>query len=80
MELQLKNPKTAEITYLEGKKQQRRRHLRYLEVSKLEKGVRGFSKAKEQNQKLMEHFQPLKTNNKLCLVYSQSKLQQHRYS
>ena len=28
----------------------------------------------------MEHFQPLKTNNKLCLVYFQSKLQEDRYS
>ena len=28
----------------------------------------------------MEHFQPLKTNNKVCLVYSQSKLQQDTYS
>ena len=28
----------------------------------------------------MEHFQQLKTNNKVCLVYSQYKLQQDRYS
>ena len=28
----------------------------------------------------MEHFQPLKTNNKVCIVYLQSKLQQDRYS
>ena len=28
----------------------------------------------------MEHFQPLKANNKVCLVYSQSKLQQDIYS
>ena len=28
----------------------------------------------------MERFQPLKTNNKVFLVYSQSKLQQEKYS
>ena len=28
----------------------------------------------------MEHFQPFKTNNKVCLVYLQSKLQQDKYS
>ena len=44
------------------------------------KGAGGFSKAKEQNQMLMEHFQKLKTNNNVCLVYLQSKLQQDRRS
>ena len=48
------------------------------EVAK--KGAGGFSKAKEQNQRLMEHFQKLKTNNKVCLVYLQCKLQQDRRS
>ena len=28
----------------------------------------------------MEHFQPLKRNNNVCLVYLQSKLKQNRYS
>ena len=42
------------------------------------KGARGFSKAKERNQSLMEHFQPLKTNNKVCFVYLQLELQQDR--
>ena len=51
---------------------------RGFEVAK--KGACGFSKDKEQNQRLMEHFQPLKTNNNLCLVYLQFKLQQDRGS
>ena len=51
---------------------------RVFEVAK--KGVRGFSKAKEQKQRLMKDFQKLKTNNKVCLVYLKSKLQQDRYS
>ena len=44
------------------------------------KGACGFSKAKEQKQRLMENFQQLKTNNNVCLVYLQRKLQHDTYS
>ena len=76
----LETHKRAEITYLDGNKQQTRRHVRYIEISKLEKGCGWFSKAKKQSQRLMEHFQLLKANNKVCLVYLQCKLEQVRRS
>ena len=38
----------------------------------------GVWKAKAQHHRLMEHFQPVKTNNKVCLVYLECQLRQDR--
>ena len=40
----------------------------------------GVFKTEEQHQRLMEHSQPLKTSNEVCLVYLQCKLQEDRRS
>ena len=64
--------KTAEITYLQANKQKTRYRLTYLELSKLEQKYGPCFV----RQRLMERFQPVKTNNKVCLVYIQCKLQQ----
>ena len=51
MQLQVKQQKTAKTTYLEGRKQQVRYCLTYLEVLKEEKGPIDVVQAKTQHQR-----------------------------
>ena len=81
MQLQVKMPqkiRNNEFTRKQTTNKAPSKIYRGFEVAK--KNAGGFSKAKEQNQRLMEHFQKLKTNKNVCLVYLQSKLQQDRRS
>ena len=81
MQLQVKIPEKSGNNVFRRKKTTNNppsKIFRGFEVGKKVRVV--FSKAKEQNQRLMEHFTPLKTNNKVCLLYLQSKLTQDRYS
>ena len=82
MQLEVENAqKSSNNVCIDRNKQQTRRHIRNLEVSKFEKRFAWFFLSQRTKPKrLMEHFQPLKTNNKLCLVYLQSKLQRDRRS
>ena len=56
----LKCDKRAEITYLEGNKQQTRRHLRYLEVSKVKKTCAWFFQSQTTKPKLNGTFSAVK--------------------
>ena len=56
MQLQIKTPKTAKITYLEGNKQQRRYRLTYSDVSKLKQGNGWCFEDQTTGSKLTETF------------------------
>ena len=72
--------KTVERTSFERSKRETRYWRRFSTFASSYKTTVGVFKTEEQHQRLMEHFKPLKTNNKVCLVYLQSKLQQERYT
>ena len=76
----LKCLKTVEITYLQAEEQQTRYCLTYLELWKKEQRYGWCFQDRRTTPKVNEHFQPLKANNKVCLVHLQCKLQQDRRS
>ena len=78
MQLQVEKPQKSRNNVF--RKKQTRCHVRYLEVSKFEKMCAWFSWSQRTKPKVNETFSAVKTNNKVCLVYSQSKLQQDIYS
>ena len=81
MQLQVKNAQKSKNNSFRPKRTTNKASCKIFRGFELGKNVlRGFSKPKEQNQMLMEHFEPLKTNNNVCLVYLQCKLQEDKRS
>ena len=81
MQLHVKKPQTSRNKVFRRKQKTSKatsKIFRGFEVGK--KVLVVFPKPKNKTKNLKEHFQPLKTNNKVFLVYLQSKLQQDRYS
>ena len=76
MQLQVKMPRKSRNNVFRRKQTTKKAPSKIFRGFKVpKKRACGFSKAKEQNHRLMEHFQNLKTNNKVFLVYLQCKLQ-----
>ena len=60
MQLQVKKPQKSRLRYLERNKQQTRRHLRYLEISKLGKRCPWFFQKQRTKPKVNKTFSAVK--------------------